>query len=1044
MRHHKLTNNDLEIYPCKQRFKFGPSQTFISTEKAIIPICFKVKNGFAQKSVEAFVIKADVPFLLGLNTMKHWRVLLDMESEEMEFRMFDISVGMSRNAGGHLAVPLQKVEEWSTAETVLFMKKEDQICTFEKIKRVHENTNHKSEENLLHAYREANVLDDNVRKLIKKVCENCKICQKFKKSQSKPKVALPKVTDFNQVVTLDLKQFDGKNVLWAVDSFTRFIQGIVINNKKAETVIEALSSVWCLRFGYPNHGFWADNGSEFQNKEMCELMSKLGLRIEFGAAYSPWSNGINERNHYSADVIVRKVLECNKKLGLQKAVDLAAWTHNTNVNVLGYEPMRLVTGKSVNLPGITVGSDATESLFDSEAIQKIMERHHDFIRRFREIEYTEKIKRAAQGRSNTMNNNFYKEGDEVLYQDKDKVAWNGPVKVFCQRGKEVYIFANGNLKKVHSCRVKPFKCEVVSPDKEVKILDNVCDQAIVDCEEVDKTVLDISDSNEKRKDTVGTFWMIVENGECFHEEITTFVVELPPSKHNSPEVIDAKKVELKNLSDYGTFEQVEDIGQERITSRWVITMKEAHDGQKTRFKARLVARGFQENVPPQSDSPTVLRESNKLFSAVAANQDFRLVSVDIRAAFLQSKELTRDVYVLPPKDIAVIGSLWKLKKPLYGLNDASRRLWLRVKEIFENENMRTLPGDEAFYYQYIDGVLNGMIITHVDDFQIAGNDNFINSILSKLESNLTISKIEQNEYRFTGIDVKKVSDGVELSMESYADSIEEITEIRRAKKEEPLTKSELKLFRKYVGKINWLAENTRPDLAIWALNLSKIGSKATIGDMKKLNQVIKKVKGRQSKVKFSKVGNVNDLVLHAVGDASYKCDGPSVGGQLVMLGNIRTNKASPLYWKSKQIRHVCHSAKEAETRNIMKLVDTSVYLKEQLSALLFGNVAYTVPLNIYTDSKPLLDSIASTKQVEQRLLRNTMTDLKRKLEQNLVNGYSWVDTKSMTADILTKEGGDLENILEVVRENVFRVAHSQKNLVVFRNGEILMTDGSGV
>ena len=32
--------------------------------------------------------------------------------------------------------------------------------------------------------------------------------------------------------------------------------------------------------------------------------------------------------------------------------------------------MRLVTGKSVNIPVITVGNDATESLFDSEAIKK--------------------------------------------------------------------------------------------------------------------------------------------------------------------------------------------------------------------------------------------------------------------------------------------------------------------------------------------------------------------------------------------------------------------------------------------------------------------------------------------------------------------------------------------------------------------------------------------------------------------------------------------------------------------------------------------------
>ena len=176
-------------------------------------------------------------------------------------------------------------------------------------------------------------------------------------------------------------------------------------------------------------------------------------------------------------------------------------------------------------------------------------------------------------------------------------------------------------------------------------------------------------------------------------------------------------------------------------------------------------------------------------------------------------------------------------------------------------------------------------------------------------------------------------------------------------------------------------------------------------------------------------------MLHAIGDASFKSDGPSVGGQLIMLGNKTTSKVSPLFWKSRQIKHVCHSAKEAETRNVMKLVDTAVYLGEQLSALLFGNVACTIPLHIYTDSKPLLDSIASTKQVEQRLLRNTMTDLKEKLERGLVTGYSWVDNRSITADMLTKEGGDLENILEVVRENVLRIAHLQKNRVIFKHDE---------
>ena len=627
----------------------------------------------------------------------------------------------------------------------------------------------------------------------------------------------------------------------------------------------------------------------------------------------------------------------------------------------------------------------------------------------------------------------------------EKKAWLGPVKVFCQKGRDVFLFANGNIKKVASCKVKPFKTNYdVDEDAEQCELKNVTFQTpekVSQClgsgDDLVKTLSD-DDLIEKEKDSVGTYWMRVENNECYDEEITSFVVELPVHQHSKPEVIAAKETELKNLEDYETFEEVSDIGQDRITSRWVITMKESHDGQKSKYKARLVARGFQEEEPPLSDSPTVLRESNKLFTAIAANQDFSVMSIDIRAAFLQSKELKREVFVVPPKDIVKPGILWKLKKPLYGLNDASRRFWLRVKEVFNNENLRTLPGDEAFYYKHEGGRLVGMIITHVDDFQIAGYDDFIQSILSKLKNTLTISKVERDKFRFTGIDVQKVSGGIILSMEDYAESIEEIKEIRKVKKDEPLTKTEMKLFRKYVGNLNWLAENTRPDLAIWALNLSKRNSSANIGDLKRVNQIVKKIRSRQSKVNFTVVGKREDLVIHAVGDASYKCDAPSVGGNLMMLGNRNTNIVSPIYWKSKQIPKVCHSAKDAETRNIMTNVDTAVYLSQQLSILLFGKSEVRIPVKVYTDSLPLLESIASSRQVIQRLLRNTMNDLKQKLIDGDVQSYSWIDTKSMIADILTKEGGEIEAILEVIPENTFKKSNSCQNMVVFKENEMML------
>jgi hypothetical protein len=84
--------------------------------------------------------------------------------------------------------------------------------------------------------------------------------------------------------------------------------------------------------------------------------------------------------------------------------------------------------------------------------------------------------------------------------------------------------------------------------------------------------------------------------------------------------------------------------------------------------------------------------------AVAANERFELESVDIRAAFLQSKDLDRDVFVEPPKDIKKPGKIWKLKKPLYGLDDTSRKFWLHVKGIFKKKDYRCLDGDEAFYF----------------------------------------------------------------------------------------------------------------------------------------------------------------------------------------------------------------------------------------------------------------------------------------------------------------------------------------------------------
>ena len=92
------------------------------------------------------------------------------------------------------------------------------------------------------------------------------------------------------MVTLDLKSFGSKYVLWIVDSFCRFVQGKVILYKKADMIVNALTDNLIMCFGIPNVGFYANNGEEFVNVKVDELMARLGVTVRYGPAYSPWFN----------------------------------------------------------------------------------------------------------------------------------------------------------------------------------------------------------------------------------------------------------------------------------------------------------------------------------------------------------------------------------------------------------------------------------------------------------------------------------------------------------------------------------------------------------------------------------------------------------------------------------------------------------------------------------------------------------------------------------------------------------------------------------
>ena len=317
-------------------------------------------------------------------------------------------------------------------------------------------------------------------------------------------------------------------------------------------------------------------------------------------------------------------------------------------------------------------------------------------------------------------------------------------------------------------------------------------------------------------------------------------------------------------------------------------------------------------------------------------------SIDVTSAFLQGQDIPRKVYVKPPAEAEIPGKFWLMVKPGYGLYDAGRLWYLEVDKKLKDWGMEKVTGDEAFYMFRKENKLCGMIVLHVDDFLGGGNQIFRKEILDKVYSNFKCSKREVNKFRFTGVDIKKTSGGISIDQNEYAATIKKI-ELLEKKTEEKnvkeLSRKQYKEFRSLIGKLGWLCEQSRPDMAYEVLSLAFKNKDTTIDDMKEANKAVERIKNYPSEVEYKKVGPFSELKILAVSDASFKTidsKNKSVGGRLVFLSNKEETCVSPLLWKGKSIPSTCKSAKSSETRALDKTIDDAIYCAQIVAELYEG------------------------------------------------------------------------------------------------------------
>ena len=488
------------------------------------------------------------------------------------------------------------------------------------------------------------------------------------------------------------------------------------------------------------------------------------------------------------------------------------------------------------------------------------------------------------------------------------------------------------------------------------------------------------------------------------------------SKGKKEVELQAKLEELDKLVKYDVYELVEDEGQQVVSCKWLIKTKE------DKVKARLVARGFEEDFQDRKDSPTCTRESLRMIFAVAASMKWTINTMDISSAFLQGNKMDREVFVKPPKESNSKGKLWKLKRCLYGLVDAPREWYQRVvKEMLLLGGRKSLFDKCLFVWHEKEGnKLMGILVAHVDDFQYCGSSSFI-KIIDKLKTIFKISSQQQSKFKYIGVNVNQEKDmTIKIDQNEYCKDLKEIPiqTSRKLKPNEPLTEEEKAQLKSAAGRIQWATSQTRPEMAYFTCQVSNVGKKPCVKQIIEANKAIRRLKIESSELTYPTLGHTDNwsVVVFADGSHASLPSGCSQGGCIVFLVGSN-NKAAPIAWKSKRIERVTKSPLATEISAVADGADLG-FLVASMTQEIF-NLSNIPSINVRTDSKSLKDHLGTDRVIKDPRLRVDTARL-RQMTENGELLVTWVPGTKQLADCLTKKGAPNEMLKACLSSGVLK------------------------
>ena len=147
----------------------------------------------------------------------------------------------------------------------------------------------------------------------------------------------------------------------------------------------------------------------------------------------------------------------------------------------------------------------------------------------------------------------------------------------------------------------------------------------------------------------------------------------------------------------------------------------------------------------------------------------------------------------------------------YGLQDAPRKWFYRLKSELKCSGSHVSSFDECFFTWFDNGTCSGVIPLHADDLLWEGTQLFYKSVIGKISNKLEIKSLSSFPCRYLDIDINKLENaGFCVDLRHYSDCFSKISVADSQKDylESFSTIKQYKFASKQLGKMLWMSKQT--------------------------------------------------------------------------------------------------------------------------------------------------------------------------------------------------------------------------------------------